>query len=130
MGLPPSANVTVPVGVPLPGATADTVAVNVTGWPKTEGLAEDVTVVDVSVLSTVRLAVLLLVACTASAGYAPVIVCGLTTIWVGVTVVVQVEAVAVLGARTQAPAIPSVASDEDTATVPSGLNEGEYSCAS
>src|SRR5437588_11918452 len=34
---PPSENVTVPVGVPVPGATALTVAVNVTVWPNTVG---------------------------------------------------------------------------------------------
>ena len=39
----PSLNVTVPVGVPAPGDTADTWAVKVTDWPKTEGLADDVT---------------------------------------------------------------------------------------
>jgi hypothetical protein len=38
-------NVTVPVGVPLPGATALTVAVNMTDWPTVEGLADEVTVV-------------------------------------------------------------------------------------
>ena len=37
----PSMNVTVPVGTPEPGALAATVAVNVTDWPKTEGLADD-----------------------------------------------------------------------------------------
>src|SRR5215831_9786716 len=42
---PPSLNVTVPVGVPAPGATALTVAVNVTVWPNTDGLADEVTVV-------------------------------------------------------------------------------------
>jgi hypothetical protein len=31
----------VPVGNPLPGALAAIVAVNVTGWPKTEGLDEE-----------------------------------------------------------------------------------------
>jgi len=31
IGLPPSRNVTVPVGVPDPGATGEIVAVNVTG---------------------------------------------------------------------------------------------------
>ena len=41
----PSLNVTVPVGVPLAGATAAIVAVNVTDCPKTEGLAEEVTAV-------------------------------------------------------------------------------------
>jgi hypothetical protein len=38
--------VTVPVGVPEPGATALTVAVNVTLCPKTDGLTDDVTVVE------------------------------------------------------------------------------------
>src|SRR5689334_15022701 len=36
----PSLNVTVPVGVPAPGATALTVAVNVTDWPDTDGLED------------------------------------------------------------------------------------------
>jgi hypothetical protein len=39
----PSLKVTVPVGVPEPGAFAVTVAVKVIDWPKTEGLAEDAT---------------------------------------------------------------------------------------
>ena len=52
IGLPPSRKVTVPVGVPAPGATADTVAVNVTDWPKTEGFADEVTVVEVLALLT------------------------------------------------------------------------------
>jgi|SRR6266404_4715244 len=43
--LPSIANWTVPVRVPEPGATALTVAVKVTNWPKTEGLAEEATVV-------------------------------------------------------------------------------------
>ena len=68
IGLPPSRNVTVPVGVPAPGATGETVAVNVTDWPKTDGFTDEVTVVVVSALLTVKLAVLLLVECTASAG--------------------------------------------------------------
>src|SRR5207248_8833652 len=37
----PSWNVTVPVGVPAPGATAATVAVKVTAWPVTAGLTDD-----------------------------------------------------------------------------------------
>jgi len=45
----PLKNVTEPVGVPLPGAFAVTVAVNVTDWPKTDGLAEETT--EVVVLS-------------------------------------------------------------------------------
>ncbi len=43
--LPPSLNCTVPVGVPDPGGTADTVTVKVTDWPKTEGLLFEVTTV-------------------------------------------------------------------------------------
>ena len=34
-----SRNVTVPPGVPAPGALAETVAVKVTDWPNTDGLA-------------------------------------------------------------------------------------------
>src|SRR5438067_8227813 len=45
MELAPSLKLTVPVGVPTPGATAATVAVNVTLWPNTDGLADDVSVV-------------------------------------------------------------------------------------
>jgi hypothetical protein len=41
----PSENVTVPVGVPTPGDTAVTVAVNVTDWPYTLGFGVDVTLV-------------------------------------------------------------------------------------
>src|SRR5258707_11903038 len=37
----PSLNVTVPVGVVAPGATAATVAVKVTAWPVTAGLTDD-----------------------------------------------------------------------------------------
>ena len=44
-GVPPSLKTTVPVGVPVPGAVAVTVAVKVTDWPKTEGLADEVTAV-------------------------------------------------------------------------------------
>ena len=39
----PSRKVTVPVGVPAPGAFALTVAVKVTLWPNTEGLVAEVT---------------------------------------------------------------------------------------
>src|SRR6266516_4835510 len=52
-GVPSIVNVTVPLGVPAPGATAATVAVNVTDWPETEGLTDEVTVVVVSALLTV-----------------------------------------------------------------------------
>ena len=53
MGLPLSRNVTVPVDVPAPGATADTVAVNVTICPKEDGLTEDETLVELPSLFTV-----------------------------------------------------------------------------
>src|SRR5262249_13387597 len=43
-------NCTVPVGVPAPGATAATVAVNVTACPNTDGLADELTAVAVSAL--------------------------------------------------------------------------------
>ena len=43
----PSRNVTVPVGVPSAGATAETVAVKVTGWPGWDGFAEEVSATDV-----------------------------------------------------------------------------------
>ena len=45
METPLSSKVTVPVGVPAPGARALTVAVNVTVWPNTDGLTEDTTLV-------------------------------------------------------------------------------------
>src|SRR5206468_2428738 len=41
MVVPPSLNVTVPVGVPAPGAVALTTAVKVTVWPNTEGFASE-----------------------------------------------------------------------------------------
>ena len=46
-------NCTVPVGVPAPGATAVTVALNVTAWPNTEGLAEELTAVELLAWLTV-----------------------------------------------------------------------------
>lgn len=49
----PSLKVTVPVGVPLPGLATLIVAVNVTGWPKTDGLPVVATDVVVLALFTV-----------------------------------------------------------------------------
>ena len=49
----PSLNVTGPEGVPAPGALAVTVAVKVTDWPKTDGLADEVRTVVVASLFTV-----------------------------------------------------------------------------
>ena len=49
----PSLKVTVPIGVPDPGAVAATVAVKVTDWPNAEGLAEEATAVVVFAVFTV-----------------------------------------------------------------------------
>ena len=49
----PSRKVTVPVGVPVPGATALTVAVKVTDCPNTDGFTDEVTVVELLALFTV-----------------------------------------------------------------------------
>ena len=49
----PSKNSTVPVGVPEPPPLTLTVAVKVTDWPNTDGLAEEVTVVVLLALATV-----------------------------------------------------------------------------
>src|SRR5262249_41671769 len=46
-GLPLSVNDTVPVGMPTPGALADTVVEKVTDWPKTVGSIVVLTLVDV-----------------------------------------------------------------------------------
>ena len=43
--VPSMVNWTVPEGVPAPGAVALTVAVKVTGWPNTAGLADELSVV-------------------------------------------------------------------------------------
>jgi hypothetical protein len=51
--LVPSLNVTVPVGVPVPGEVAVTVAVRVTDWPDTEGLTDDARTVPLLALVTV-----------------------------------------------------------------------------
>ena len=49
----PSMKVTLPVGIPAPGGTAETVMVKVTGSPYTEGLESESRVVVVSALFTV-----------------------------------------------------------------------------
>jgi hypothetical protein len=49
----PSRKVTVPVGTPVPEATALTVAVNVTAWPDADGFTELVIVVVLFALFTV-----------------------------------------------------------------------------
>ena len=75
----PSLNVTFPVGVPAPGATAATVAVKVTDCPNTDGLAEEVTVVVVLAWFTVCDTVLdVLVPKLVSPPYTAVIECEAT----------------------------------------------------
>src|ERR1051325_4900458 len=51
--LVPSLKVAVPVGMPAPGARAVMVAVKMTGWPATDGLTEEATVLVVAALLTV-----------------------------------------------------------------------------
>ena len=57
--LVPFLKVTVPLGVPAPGETGLTVAVKVTDWPKTEGLAEEVKAVAVEAMLTTWLTAVL-----------------------------------------------------------------------
>ena len=49
----PFFNVTVPIGVPLPGATVVTVIVKVTDLPNVEGFSNEVNVVELDALFTV-----------------------------------------------------------------------------
>ncbi len=51
-GVVPSLKVTLPLGLPAPGAPTLTVAVNVTACPNTDGLAEELRVVLVAALFT------------------------------------------------------------------------------
>src|SRR5262249_49397210 len=50
----PSMKVTVPVGVPDPGARTETVAVKVTDWPVAAGLSDDARLTEVAAGLTVR----------------------------------------------------------------------------
>jgi len=52
IAVPPSRKVTVPVGVPLPGTTAPTVAVRVTDWPNREGLVPEASAAEAVALAT------------------------------------------------------------------------------
>jgi len=49
----PSKNVTVPDGLPAPGALAVTIAVKVTLWPNTDGFGAELTLVSVFALLTI-----------------------------------------------------------------------------
>jgi hypothetical protein len=72
----PSLNVTVPVGVPAPGEVTETVAVNVTVCPNTEGLADEETEVEVEAwLTTSDNAEEVLPLKLVSAPYTAVILC-------------------------------------------------------
>ena len=51
-------NWTLPLGVPVPGDTAVTVAVNVTDWPDSEGFVEELNAIEVAALFTVWLKLL------------------------------------------------------------------------
>ena len=55
----PFLKVTLPVGVPPPVRTGATMAVNVTDWPATAGLAEDLTIVPVVALVITKVVELL-----------------------------------------------------------------------
>src|SRR5439155_22484695 len=78
--VPPSLKVSVPLGVPAPGATAVTVAVKVTGWPAPTGLGEEESVVVVAAWFTTWLSMAeLLEANVVSPLYLGVIACGPTT---------------------------------------------------
>jgi hypothetical protein len=69
-------NVTVPVGVPAPGLVTETVAVNVTVCPNTEGLVDEDTEVDVEAwLITCDMAVDVLVMKLVSPPYTAVMEC-------------------------------------------------------
>jgi hypothetical protein len=49
-------NVTVPVGIPVPGGTGDTVAASSTGWFSSDGFADEVSAVLVASSGTVSVA--------------------------------------------------------------------------
>jgi hypothetical protein len=108
----PSRNVTVPPGVPAPGALAVTVAVNVTACPNTEGLAEAVTIVLVpSALTVCASAADVLVLKLVSPPYTAVIECAPTP---------SVELVNVACPAPFSVPVPSVVEPSRNVTVPVG----------
>src|SRR5512141_3099500 len=95
---------TEPVGeVVTPGEVAETVAVTVTGWPTTIVPLEEVAAVDVEPVVTVRDAVLDDVLCVVLPEYAPVMVS--VPADGAVTVTVQADRLAPVGARVQVPPV-------------------------
>src|SRR5271169_6059401 len=111
----PSSKVTVPVGVPEPGAFAVTVVVNVIDWPKSDGLTEDATVVLLASWLTVWLTAddVLLVK-SLSPPYTTVIEC------------VPTDKVEVLNVATPEPfsvAVPRTLVPSSKVTVPVGVPE-------
>ena len=78
MDVPPSKNSTEPVGVPAPGASTATVAVNVTSCPNTDGVGVPDTVVVVDAFSTTCVVDPVLVAKLASPEYTAEMLCDAT----------------------------------------------------
>src|SRR5579884_67408 len=81
MLVPPSLKVAVPEGVPKPGATAATVAVNVTDWPKVDGVTPPLVLTDDGVW-----AVPSIVKVTLPVGLAAALLPGAVTLTVAVNV--------------------------------------------
>jgi hypothetical protein len=110
----PSLKVTLPVGVPAPGATVVTVAVKVSDWPKTDGLGPVVRAIAVVVLAwfTVCVTVLEVLApkVLATPAYDAVRLCGLPA-----TVRVETESVAV---PLTSVGVPNVVAPSLNVTVP------------
>src|SRR5437868_14831205 len=100
----PSRKLTVPVGVPAPGAVAVTVAVNVTDAPTIEGLLPETSAVEVAALFTTceSAAVLVLVPKFESPPYAALRVCVPTES-------VDIASVAELAASGRVPSVVALA---------------------
>jgi hypothetical protein len=109
----PLRKVTVPVGVPDPGELAVTVIVKVTGWPKTDGFADEVIVrVVASWLIVCDKVVVVLPAKFASPEYVTVIGC---------TATVQLELLNVALPLAFKSLVPSVVAPSLKVTVPVGV---------
>ena len=111
-GLPSTVNTTLPTGVPPPGAVGETVAVKVTGWPKTDGAWSELTASVVDAAMTVWANVSELVVKFASPLY-----CALIAEVPTGTVEVWSEAVALAVRGT----VPIVVLEREKVTVPVGI---------
>jgi hypothetical protein len=118
----PSVTVTLPVGVPTAGEAATTVKLTVTDWPGPEGEGESPVIVVTVFPRMVRPAVPPLVACAADPEYETEIVRAPTA--VPETEAVQLETPAAPGTRVHAAAgvHESPAVEEESVTVPAGLD--------